>query len=432
MKTLATLSLMIFPMFLSATTYTSLKDGAWSNATDVWSTDGITACSCTPPYILSGDTIVIKHNISLASNIEVKDGSYITIEPSKTLNASSCEVSLINGDLISDGTTQIKKLTIDASSSVEINDASLQIAYRVEVYGSLLINASVLQVDSGNVLIYSTGLFDLDNTSKLYFITGNFSNYGSTSICADCCLEISSGNIRNYASGSVTGSGSIISASGNIRNDNVWGMAIKWCSAGADTGMPSAEDCTGADAVCSAFILLPVELSSFEVTSEDNYNHIEWITASEINCDYFDIMKSVDGEAWTKIGSVFGNGNSQEEIYYDFRDAEISGTITYYQLIQHDFDGKKNYSKVISVVNKNQAGACVYPNPGQDNFSILFGDQKVESITIVDVNGAVVYKEKVNPCLNHMNITTNLGSGVYYLNLLGSENVNTISLFVQK
>lgn len=431
MKTLSTLSLIIFPMFLFATTYTTLQNGAWSNTTNVWSTDGTTPCLCMPSYTLSGDTLVMNHDISISSNINVTNLSFITIQTGRSFMASGYTVELIDGKIISDGPLVIKKLTVDAGSSVEIYNSEIEIEFRMEIFGDLILNASVLEVN-GNIIVYDSGTLDISNSSKLGGVTGNFTNTGTVNIGPASCLQLSVGNVRNNAPGVFTGSGSIISDFGNINNSSVWSLALKWCSAGADVGMPTVEDCTGANLVCDAFVLLPIQLTSFIVSAEEGYNHIEWITASEINCDYFEIIKSVDGDTWTSIGSVNGNGNSTAEINYEFRDSQVSGTITYYQLVQYDFDGKKNYSPVISVVNNKQNEASVYPNPGKDNFSILFGDQKVESITILDINGAVVYKEIIEQGKDFVNVSPDLSSGVYYLNLIGIEEVNTISLFVQK
>ena len=48
---------------------------------------------------------------------------------------------------------------------------------------------------------------------------------------------------------------------------------------------------------------LPVELSSFEAEPVDDLNHINWITQSEQNSDYFNLESSFDGENWKLINT---------------------------------------------------------------------------------------------------------------------------------
>jgi hypothetical protein len=82
---------------------------------------------------------------------------------------------------------------------------------------------------------------------------------------------------------------------------------------------------------------LPVELSNFYGITLSDYNAIRWETASEMDNDYFEILKSYDGENFEIIGEVNGVGYSQETNYYQFNDSDIRSGIVYYQLEQVDF-----------------------------------------------------------------------------------------------
>ena len=91
--------------------------------------------------------------------------------------------------------------------------------------------------------------------------------------------------------------------------------------------------------------LLPVELVSFDVTPINNqYAQLEWVTASEINNDGFEVLRSVDGETFRYIGWVNGNGNQTTIHKYTYEDYSIDKGITYYyQLKQIDYDGQYEY-----------------------------------------------------------------------------------------
>jgi hypothetical protein len=84
---------------------------------------------------------------------------------------------------------------------------------------------------------------------------------------------------------------------------------------------------------------LPVELLYFEGKTLDNYNILEWSTASENNSNYFEILHSMDGEQWDGIGKIPAAGNSISEIYYDYSVLIENFGVNYYRLIQFDFDG---------------------------------------------------------------------------------------------
>ena len=116
-------------------------------------------------------------------------------------------------------------------------------------------------------------------------------------------------------------------------------------------------------------ILLPVELADFSGKAQSNNTVLlTWNTASEYNNDCFNIMRSSDAVDWEIIGSVKGNGNSNQLISYQFIDEHYVGNLNYYRLKQVDFDGKINYSKTIPVrfgipVEETNGNIKIYPNP---------------------------------------------------------------------
>jgi hypothetical protein len=119
---------------------------------------------------------------------------------------------------------------------------------------------------------------------------------------------------------------------------------------------------------------LPVELASFEGQVERSAVRLDWSTASEIDNDYFEVLRSIDGRSFEVIGTVDGSGNSSELIEYYFYDENPLGGANFYRLRQVDYDGDFEFSPIIRVEVDPGANASLtlYPNPVDDQpFNIL-------------------------------------------------------------
>ncbi|RYY54944.1 MAG: hypothetical protein EOO09_12490 [Chitinophagaceae bacterium] len=91
--------------------------------------------------------------------------------------------------------------------------------------------------------------------------------------------------------------------------------------------------------IMSAASVLPVTLQSFTVNAVNTTALLQWVTASELNNDHFDIERSVDGRVFSKIGRVAGNGTTSIPQDYRFTDASPVSGNNYYRLAQVDIDG---------------------------------------------------------------------------------------------
>jgi len=150
----------------------------------------------------------------------------------------------------------------------------------------------------------------------------------------------------------------------------------------AATASPFDMDMTlsnGLDLNCSP---LPIELLSFNGYSEDGYNQLEWITATEINNDYFTIERSHDGVLFRSIGEIDGNANSRVNTQYNYIDENINDGVLYYRLRQVDFDGSYTYSNTIAVKQSENAEISFFPNPTKGNVKLNFVSKTKEEITI--------------------------------------------------
>jgi len=133
---------------------------------------------------------------------------------------------------------------------------------------------------------------------------------------------------------------------------------------------------------------LPVELTSFKGNETQKTNTLNWQTAAEINNDYFEIERSVDGRDFEVIGMEEGNGTTTLSSHYRFIDRSplITG---YYRLRQVDFDGAFEYSDIIMVKREDHDAKhdlIIYPNPVKDNMKIEYQTAKSQESTVSVMN----------------------------------------------
>jgi len=98
---------------------------------------------------------------------------------------------------------------------------------------------------------------------------------------------------------------------------------------------------------------LPVELVGFTAKEYMGNVLLNWITASEINNDYFEIYWSKDAINWEVIGNKKGAGNSNivNSYFYKHLNTEVNN---YYKIKQVDYDGNSKFSKIIYVPTKEK------------------------------------------------------------------------------
>ena len=132
---------------------------------------------------------------------------------------------------------------------------------------------------------------------------------------------------------------------------------------------------------------LPIELLSFSGYASGNKNVLEWVTATEINNEYFTLEHSADGFRFEEIEKIDGAGNSTEEKQYSTVDEFPLPGRTYYRLKQTDFDGKFTYSNTIVILNKvNSEGTQVSIQPGQHLLTVDYNSQSSHRIRISILN----------------------------------------------
>lgn len=119
-------------------------------------------------------------------------------------------------------------------------------------------------------------------------------------------------------------------------------------------------------------LVLPVELLYFRAQPKGAEVLLEWATSAELNNDYFELQRSVDGRSYEALTQVRGAGTHEGLLRYEQVDERPLPGLNYYRLKQVDFDGSFEYSNVVAVeVNgKDAGGISLFPNPAAGQVTI--------------------------------------------------------------
>ena len=97
---------------------------------------------------------------------------------------------------------------------------------------------------------------------------------------------------------------------------------------------------------------LPVSLSAFDALLNDEGKvDITWTTMSEQDNELFSVQRTADGDYFEEVEEVPGAGNSIVRIDYSVTDEDPLLGMSYYRLMQQDYDGVQTYSDMVAVNN---------------------------------------------------------------------------------
>lgn len=167
--------------------------------------------------------------------------------------------------------------------------------------------------------------------------------------------------------------------------------------------------------------MLPIELVSFEAILKEREVILEWVTASELNNERFEIEHSIDGRVFTKIGTVAGQGTSNVTNSYTMIHPTPAAGINYYRMKQVDFDGNFEYSEIINVRNTTRNSISFSPNPFSTELLISASEEELEliegsSLALYDSRGQIVLQKQITADNIHEPINTeNLNAGMYFM-----------------
>ncbi len=223
-------------------------------------------------------------------------------------------------------------------------------------------------------------------------------------------------------------SGSGATGSGTVSQTGLTGSSTLRVRVCADSNTISNGESHSIDNVSvpeANVIVLPVELISFKAEKREDEVMLNWTTASETNNEKFEIEHSTNDKPFEKIGEIKGNETTLQTSQYSFQHRNPSVGLNYYRLKQIDFDGKFEYSNVVSVQveSKKKSVGDFYPTPTEDGIVFLDFTSNAKSdltISIFDATGKNILDQKVDIVKgeNKLNFDfSTLEKGIYFVQL---------------
>jgi hypothetical protein len=204
---------------------------------------------------------------------------------------------------------------------------------------------------------------------------------------------------------------------------------------------------SGTGTICGG--VMPVTLSSFTASANNNSATLMWVTDAELNNSGFDVERRnihPGANEWQKITFIQGSGTTNQPKGYLYEDKKLPKGTYQYRLKQIDYNGNYEYFKleyniIIAPPNKFNVSQN-YPNPSNPKSLIdyeipvngkvtliVFNIAGQEIATIVnEVKEAGYYTAEFNG--------SNLSSGVYFYRITadgeGQKHVKTMKMILVK
>lgn len=380
---------------------------------------------------------------------------------SQTPYMQSCLINSCNGSC-NEGNNEIIFLNTGASS-VLVNSSNVSISYGNVVNpptnytdAGLVTNAATtttLNTAAGcspDLIIEATGTVVPPNSLILVVQNGICANsLNWPGLCSMGPIYITYSNDANWLPG-----GNFVNSVGSLRHfrtsiTNTLGTTTvtdynytlpagfgtdgafaTWSNTGGAAASYGDNDC-----VLSPTIL-PVTLISFGGFASETSNHLEWITEREVNNDFFEIKRSIDGINYNHVSKI-PSTYIKDKSYYSYEDPFLQTGYIYYQLFQTDLDGKKQFLDEIVIYKANEDENTLFPNPSTGKITVPLNGSKANSLIqflVTNQNGTVVKDVTLTDFKNENTISfdfSELSKGVYTLHLIFEDKIEQQKFILQ-
>lgn len=184
-------------------------------------------------------------------------------------------------------------------------------------------------------------------------------------------------------------------------------------------------------------LFLPIELVDFWGTANESYIEINWSTATETNNDYFELFYSTDGESYTSLTRMEGQGTSTTLHNYRFIHTNPIKGINYYIVKQVDYNGEYTNSPAIAVRSEYKSNTLfsdIYINSGLIYFNYNGTDYNTPiKLKLISLCGNIVSELTIENFNNSQGIPLkliNFEKGIYLININQDNNLETKKVYI--
>ncbi len=177
---------------------------------------------------------------------------------------------------------------------------------------------------------------------------------------------------------------------------------------------------------------LPIELISYTGEAIAEGNLLKWVTATEINNDYFTLERSIDGINFEFLNEQAGAGTTSTPQAYEFLDKEAPMGVSYYKLWQTDFDGTTVEVGIVTLYRGDSAIEIteLMPNPAVNDISVIYSMDNDSEISILVHNalGQLMADrtELATAGMNSVDLDiTSFAAGVYTVTIVRGDDIVT-------
>jgi hypothetical protein len=178
---------------------------------------------------------------------------------------------------------------------------------------------------------------------------------------------------------------------------------------------------------------LPVVLVGFEAVAKNSTAVLSWSTASEQQNDHFEVERSSDGQTFTYVGRIAGQGTSTHAHNYTDAGGARFGQQFYYRLRQVDVAGAFSFSSVRSVHFAEvplQPKVLLYPNPTSTNVNLDLSQLPAATYTVrvLSLTGQLLSTVQLAAGQAHELEVASLPAGMYLVHVQSASLSLTQSL----
>jgi Secretion system C-terminal sorting domain len=167
---------------------------------------------------------------------------------------------------------------------------------------------------------------------------------------------------------------------------------------------------------------LGVELVHFNAIKENKTIKLEWQIPPQNDFKSCDVQRSSNGVTYESLGSFMKQSNN---INYTFLDVNPFNSVAYYRLEMMDNEGKREYSKTISVATDETQMFTFAPNPLSDYLSISTNQNELNvtyEVSIFDSVGRLVKNKKMQNDFSTIDFS-DLTKGIYLVQIKGNNQI---------